>query len=310
MIPQKGLESSLLYKRVDGSSDFVHDTIKGFLACSRLAGLVNRGAYDLNEAFDLVSRYGPSHKEDFLYCLEPEVIGQRLYGLVHDLDLRGLARFHDFDLVDKGDKVIVCVDGDQCYTNGDAQKPISEIFSHLYDKHGLELLTTEGGAREYQLDVFRKTEDPKIRREVAEYFLNLGQIHGGELFAIMCDNDDIIWGVEDVDTYIGAAKSMGMIPDSPSEIKPNFGAKFGRHGYWADNTVAEALKRDASIVALFFSNTSPNWYKEMCQSFREGGYSSVLITHVGPRGIGENYWKLAKGEPVSPLEAALRKILA
>jgi len=304
------LDSSLLYRKADGTSDFVHDTIKGFLACSRLATLVNQGAYDLNEAFALVSRYGASHKEDFLYCLEPNIVGQRLYGLVHDLDLRGLARFQDFDLVAKGEKVIVCVDGDQCYTNGKAQKPISEIFSHLYDKHALELLATEAGVGEYQLGVFRDTKDPKIRREVAEYFLNLGQIHGGELFAIMCDNDNIIWGVEDTNTYLSAAKSMNLLPNSSSEIKGDFGAKFGRHGFWAENTVNEALKRNASMVALFFSNTSTSWYKQMCDAFREGGYSSVLVTHIGPRGVGENYWKLMKGEPITPLDKLLREVLA
>ena len=304
------LESSLLYRKADGTSDFVHDTIKGFMACSRLASLVNQGTYSMNEAFALVSRYGASHKEDFLFCLEPEVVGQQLYGLVHDLDLRGLARFQDFDLVSKGEKVIVCVDEDQCYTNEAAQRPISEIFFHLYEKHGLELLATEAGAGEYDLGVFRNNPDLKIRRDVAEYFFKLGKIQSAELFAIMCENDDIIWGVEDTDTYLSAAKGMGMFPDSSSKIKGSFGAKFGRHGFWAENTVSEALKRDVSMVALLFSNTSTSWYKQMCSAFREGGYSSVLVTHIGPRGLGENYWKIAKGEPVDPLEAALRKILA
>ncbi len=303
--------SPLTSRNENNAIGFTHETYREFFYARESALNVNRKEQPLEDAAAAISSIGNLPTEFFLQFLSEEMLDHRFHSVLHDSELNPLASFQGYDLIGKGEKLIVCIDQDQCYCNPEAQICIANILFHLEKEHGLDLVTLEAGKGRYTLEQFRHNEDKAVREKVANYFFEKGIIQAGELFGIMTDKEDILWGVEDTTTFLQAAKSLGQYPDSPTKVEGDYSARYKRHNFWAYNTVEEALKRDSKMVALVFSNTGYSWYKEMAQMFRQNGYSSMLCTHKGPRGLGKNYHALSMGriEDVDPVFGMIKKAL-
>ena len=87
------------------------------------------------------------------------------------------------------------------HCNYDAQMSIYGIIDELIDKYNLKLVTIEGNMGKLVTDAFRRTDDMKIREQVAKYFVKLGDLDGAALAHIMRDGKFTFWGADDKDLY-------------------------------------------------------------------------------------------------------------
>ena len=67
---QQQIDSSLLYKREDGSQEFVHDTLREFFLARAIAARLSSGRISFDEAHELCSRYDGSKKDEFRKAYE------------------------------------------------------------------------------------------------------------------------------------------------------------------------------------------------------------------------------------------------
>lgn len=109
------------------------------------------------------------------------------------------------------DKFIIHVQDAHC--NPYAQHKVADIFGYLTNEYGLSVLNLEGGDGDYDLGTFTAISGEAIRREVADYFLEKGEINGAEYFAINNLDKVRLWGVENTDLYIA---NLDVFKDSLS----------------------------------------------------------------------------------------------
>jgi len=87
------------------------------------------------------------------------------------------------------------------HCNYGAQLAISNIIAYLHDEYGISALNLEGGTGDYDLAIFAKIEDKKVREKVADYFVKEGLVSGAEYYSINNPDKARLWGVEDAALY-------------------------------------------------------------------------------------------------------------
>jgi len=106
----------------------------------------------------------------------------------------------------KGDADKIVVHIQDAHSNPFAQHKISDIINYLTEEYGIEMVNLEGGAGDYDLSVFTSISGDEIRREVAGYFVEKGEISGAEYYAINNPDKLTLWGIENKDLYLANLK--------------------------------------------------------------------------------------------------------
>ena len=109
----------------------------------------------------------------------------------------------------KSNKIVIHIQDAHC--NSFAQYKISGIIDYLSNEYGISMVNLEGGIGEYNLKSFTSIAGDEIRREVAEHFVEKGQINGAEFYAITNPGNVTLWGIEDKDLYM---KNLSVYRDS------------------------------------------------------------------------------------------------
>jgi hypothetical protein len=172
----------------------------------------------------------------------------------------------------KSKKFIVHLQDAHC--NHFAQRKISDIIAYLNREYGIRMMNLEGGAGEYDLDVFTSITGEAIRKEVADYFVKKGEINGAELFAINNPDKVMLWGIEDRDLYLANLK---VYRDSLG-YKEEVDKYIGQLDYILNN-----LKRHIYTPELLKMDMVYGAYKAGNKTFRE--YLEFLMESAGKRGV-------------------------
>lgn len=106
----------------------------------------------------------------------------------------------------KGEKDEVVVHIQDAHCNYFAQNKIADIIDYLNTEYGLKVINLEGGAGDYNLEVFTSISGDEIRREVSNYFVKTGEVNGAEFYAVNNPGRVDLWGVEDRDLYLANLK--------------------------------------------------------------------------------------------------------
>ncbi len=182
-------------------------------------------------------------------------------------------------------KFIVHLQDAHC--NHFAQRKISDIIAYLNREYGIRMINLEGGAGEYDLDVFTSITGEAIRKEVADYFVKKGEVNGAELFAI--DNPDkvTLWGIEDRDLYLANLKVYRDSLGYKGEVDKYIGQL---------DHILNNLKRHIYTPELLKMDMAYGAYKTGDKTFRE--YLEFLIENAARRGISieqfENLYLLSE----------------
>lgn len=172
---------------------------------------------------------------------------------------------------DSGSMIIHIQDA---HCNPFAQKKISEIISYLNKEYGVRVMNLEGGAGEYDLRVFTAISGEAIREEVAEYFVDKGEINGAELYAINNPDKVTLWGIEDKDLYLANLK---VYRDSLS-YRPEVEKYLREIG-----DALESLKRQIYTPELMKLDSAYNAYKSGKMDFR--AYLELMVLKAGETGV-------------------------
>lgn len=86
--------------------------------------------------------------------------------------------------------------------NADAYLMMANVYEHLVNTYGLNLIFAEGADGEINTAWFKAFPDDQVRKDVAKYFVRKGEITAPELVSITSDADLKLFGVEDRDLYI------------------------------------------------------------------------------------------------------------
>ncbi len=145
--------------------------------------------------------------ESFLQAKVEKISGPQLKGedLVRQV-LRNLEIPKDIGFIKEvkvsenpSDKMIINIQDLHC--NYQAQKNISAILDHLSSTYGLKLVSVEGGSGKIDTTFYKQLPDPKVKEQVADYFLKEARINGTEYFAITTTRDIALYGAEDEKYY-------------------------------------------------------------------------------------------------------------
>lgn len=177
-----------------------------------------------------------------------------------------------FSYKGSSDKMIVHLQDAHC--NGSAQMKISEIIDYLNREYGLDVINLEGGVGKYDLTVFTSMSGKAIRSEVAEYFVEKGEVNGAELYAINNPDNVTLWGIEDKDLYLANLK---VYRDS-LKYKPEVTQYLDQLTRILNN-----LKKNIFSEKLLGIDMAYNSYKAGNMEFRE--YLEFLIGEAGGSGV-------------------------
>ncbi len=178
----------------------------------------------------------------------------------------------------KSDRFIVHIQDAHC--NHFAQKKISDIIDYLNKEYGVNVINLEGGAGDYNLDVFTAITGGEIRREVAEYFLKKGEINGAELYAINNPDRVTLWGIEDKDLYLENLKVYRDSLTYMAEVEKYLGEL---------THVMNNLKRHIFTPDLLKIDMAYNAYKAGNSDFRD--YLEFLVREAKSRAIDVRAFK-------------------
>ncbi|MBF0217080.1 MAG: hypothetical protein HQL30_08820 [Candidatus Omnitrophica bacterium] len=103
-----------------------------------------------------------------------------------------------------GGNIVIHIQDAHC--NKFAQGKISEILDFINKEYGIKTINLEGGTGSYDLRTFTKIPSLEVRRDVAEHYLEKGDINGAEFFAINNPGETELWGVEDKELYLANLK--------------------------------------------------------------------------------------------------------
>jgi len=96
-------------------------------------------------------------------------------------------------------KTIIHIQDAHC--NYSAQHSVKELINYFNHNYGLDLVTIEGGAGEYDLSPFTKIKDKDLRYRVADHFVRAGRINGAELCGIIDPEKVKLRGLEEPALY-------------------------------------------------------------------------------------------------------------
>ena len=161
-------------------------------------------------------------------------------------------------------KFIIHIQDAHC--NVFAQRKVADIIDYLSKEHGIESVNLEGGAGEYDLEIFTSITGKAIRREVAEYFVKKGEINGAEFYAINNPGKVQLWGIEDKDLYLANLK----VYRESLAYKPEVERYLEELTYILNN-----LKRHIYTPELLKVDMAYNAYKAGNLDFRE--YLEFLV---------------------------------
>jgi len=170
------------------------------------------------------------------------------------------------------DRFVVHIQDAHC--NPHAQHRIADIIDYLSKEYGLRTVNLEGGAGDYDLDVFTAITGDEIRREVADYFVKKGEINGAEFYAINNPDKVTLWGVEDKDLYMANLK---VYRDSLS-YRNMVEGHLKKLTYIYNN-----LKRHIYTPELLEMDMAYNAYKAGNMDFRE--YVEFVTAKAAERGV-------------------------
>ena len=97
-------------------------------------------------------------------------------------------------------KVLIHIQDAHC--NPFAQEKIAELITYLNAEYGIKTVNLEGGVGAYDLSVFHSISGKVVRREVADHYVQKGDVNGAEYYAINNPGKVDLWGVEDKDLYL------------------------------------------------------------------------------------------------------------
>jgi len=170
------------------------------------------------------------------------------------------------------DKVIIHIQDAHC--NAFAQNKIAGIIDYLNKEYGINMINLEGGDGNYDLAIFTSISGDDIRREVADYFVEKGEINGAELYAINNPERVTLWGIEDKDLYL---KNLKVYRDS-LKYRAEVDKFLNELTHILNN-----LKRHIYTPELLRIDKAYNAYKAGDMDFR--GYLKFLIVRAKEGGI-------------------------
>ncbi|NQT32108.1 MAG: hypothetical protein HQ594_00370, partial [Candidatus Omnitrophica bacterium] len=170
------------------------------------------------------------------------------------------------------DKVIVHIQDAHC--NSFAQYKISAIIDYLNKEYGVGVINLEGGVGNYDLSIFTDISGEDIRREVADYFVEKGEVNGAEFYAINNPDRVMLWGIEDKDLYMSNLK---VYRDS-LKYKPEVDEYLGELSHILNN-----LKRHIYTPELLKLDMQYSAYKAGNLDFQD--YLTFLIDKAKGSGI-------------------------
>jgi len=160
------------------------------------------------------------------------------------------------------------------HCNYAAQHKISEIITYLTKEYGIEALNLEGGKGDYDLSIFTRIHDKKIREKVADYFVKEGLVSGAEYFAINNPDSVGLWGVEESDLYL---ENLNIYKES-LEYKPTIEKHLKELTHIVNN-----LKRHIYSKELLENDIKYSQYKTGELEFRE--YLKYLIDKTDEKAL-------------------------
>lgn len=99
-----------------------------------------------------------------------------------------------------GKPTIIHIQDAHC--NYAAQHKIANIIGLLNKEYGINIVNLEGGAGDYDLSIFTRIGEMKVRQKVADQFVGEGLLNGAEYFAATNPGAVLLWGVEDPKLYL------------------------------------------------------------------------------------------------------------
>lgn len=130
--------------------------------------------------------------------------GPGLYKTALDIDTVSVPlRFGEIREASKGTNGRTIIHIQDAHCNYAAQMSIDALIRHLTGTYaGIDLVSLEGGAGEYDLSLFDGIRDEAIKKKVADYFVGEGRISGPEFFAITHAGRIKLFGIENENFYI------------------------------------------------------------------------------------------------------------
>ncbi len=87
------------------------------------------------------------------------------------------------------------------HTQPEAQRNLARILQYLRQHHDLPMVASEGASGPLLTEALARAPVPELRRQVADRFLDAGELSGEEYLALTTDSALRIEGVEDPETY-------------------------------------------------------------------------------------------------------------
>ena len=113
---------------------------------------------------------------------------------------RNLGKVQDSWQAEEGAPVVIHIQ--DAHADYGAQHKISEIINYLNKEYGFRVVNLEGGEGGYDLHLFNRISDLNHRKEVTDYFVDIGRLSGAEYFAANNTGAVKLWGVENADLYL------------------------------------------------------------------------------------------------------------
>ncbi|MFH1868004.1 MAG: diguanylate cyclase, partial [Candidatus Omnitrophota bacterium] len=129
------------------------------------------------------------------------------------------------DIHNAGSKKII-INIQDAHANLGAQESISRLIDGLVKDYNLKLITLEGARGYVDTSSLQSYPDDKIRKDIADYFLQRGKINAAEYYKICSDSGVKLYGVEDaslykenVNCYIDSLKNKGNVHKAVITLK-------------------------------------------------------------------------------------------
>jgi len=255
------IESSLLYTKVDGSQDFVHDTHKGFFVSREVIKKLENGTLDFVGLHNMIGfRGGRSVSNQYAktYHFLREIFGDdynppTLNNILNDKDIIETANIGDHYGLGVNSKLLIRIKDDS-YCSFDGQMAIAKLIEHIHLQYNVNIICVEGADGFIDTSWFKAFPDTEIRKEVCIYFMKQGEITGPEFLSITTDYPIILYGSEDRDLYIKEYnfKTKDEDKKSEDESKEESEIHMQRESVLVINTLTAMEKYNRNIAILVY----------------------------------------------------------
>lgn len=106
--------------------------------------------------------------------------------------------------------IVICLEDLHCHSQ--VQHNISRLIDFFHQEHGLSLVLEEGAVGHVAVEKLALFPFSKIRKAIADHFLNAGKLTGAEYFAITHPNEIQLSGLEDPKRYaVSLAQAKALL---------------------------------------------------------------------------------------------------